>query len=167
MSDRWGDALADVRGQVGVVRRTPIEPISELAARRFAVACGEHDPVFFDRTAAEAAGWRATPLPPLLLSSTRSWGPGPAGDELSLDGTPAGDVGFPAGHGLRAMGGGQRLAWHGDAVAGEPMHADAEVVGVDHKHGQSGDLLVVAIERRFYAADGSLLLECAENRVLR
>ena len=52
-------------------------PSAHCRRRRFAIACGETDPVFFDdEAAARTAGCGGTPLPPLLLSSIRSWEPG-------------------------------------------------------------------------------------------
>jgi hypothetical protein len=158
-------ARGEIESQVGQVRRTAIEPIPVVWARRFALACGETDPVWFDDDAARAAGYAAPPLPPLLLTSTRSWEAGPVA--LNPDGTPQDDPGFPAGHGLRALGGGQRLAFDGDAVTGVPLTAEVEVLGVEQKSGRSGDLLIVELERRFTDVDGRMLVRCAESRVLR
>jgi len=167
MSDALTNALAELRGRIGEPRRTDIGAVTPLAARRFAVACGETDPVFFDDDAAHAAGWAGTPLPPLLLSSTRSWEAGPARDELNEDGMLLTDVGYPSGQGLRALGGGQSLRFHADAVAGVELVTEAEVTGSQTKSGRSGDLLVVELERRFLTADGGLLLTCEETRILR
>ena len=44
MSDLAG-ARRDIEGQLGAVRRTAIDPIAPVWARRFAAACGETDAV--------------------------------------------------------------------------------------------------------------------------
>jgi acyl dehydratase len=160
-------ALDELREQIGDVRRRDIGAVPELSARRFAMACGETDPVFYDEAAARAAGWDGVPLPPLLLSSTRSWDPGPSREELNEDGMVLSDVGYPGGHGLRALGGGQALRFHADALAGVALVTEAEVTGANTKTGRSGDLLIVELERRFLTADGELLVTCEETRILR
>jgi acyl dehydratase len=160
-------ALRDLQSRIGEVSRTEIGAVSPLWARRFALACGETDPIFFDDEAAAAAGYAGTPLPPLLLSSTRSWEPGPARDALSEDGTNLADVGYPQGSGLRALGGGQSLRFHADSLAGVELVAEAEVKGAQAKSGRSGELLVVEVERRFLTTDGDVLVSCDETRLLR
>jgi hypothetical protein len=160
-------AAEQLTGEVGRVTVTDIDPIPSWWAQRFAHACGEDDLSYFDVAAAQRAGWSAIPLPPLLLSSTRAWGGGVPADDLADDGTPRRDVGLPVDSALRALGGGQRLTFHGDLVTGVPLRAEAEIVGVTPKSGRSGDLLIVEMERRFSTLDGEVLLACNENRVLR
>jgi acyl dehydratase len=167
IGDQLTGALEELRASVGDVRRTEIGAITPLAARRFAVACGEIDPVFFDDVAANEAGWSGTPLPPLLLSSTRSWTSGPTRDELNEDGMLRTDVGYPSDRSMRALGGGQSLRFHADAVAGVALVTEAEVTGANTKAGRSGDLLVVELERRFVTAEGELLVTCEETRIFR
>jgi hypothetical protein len=160
-------ALEELQSSMGHVRRTEIGVITPLTARRFAMACGETDAIFFDDAAAREAGWHGTPLPPLLLSSTRSWEAGPARDELNEDGMLRTDVGYPSGGSLRALGGGQALRFHADAVASVALVTAAEGTGASTKAGRSGDLLVVELERRFATAEGELLVTCQETRLFR
>jgi acyl dehydratase len=167
MSDRIEAALALVQAQLGEVRRSEIGSISPLWARRFALASAETDPIFFDDEAAAAAGYAGTPLPPLLLSSTRSFAVGPDRDGLSEDGVVLTDVGYPAGSGLRTLGGGQSLRFHADALAGVELAVEAEIRSASTKEGRSGELLIVEVERRFLTADGELLVTCDETRLLR
>jgi hypothetical protein len=158
-------ARAEIEGQLGKVTRLEIDPIPALLAQRFAVACGDMDDVFFDLSAARAAGWSSIPLPPLFLSSVRSWTAGPV--DLSADGTPRHDVGYPSSGAMRVIGGGQRLEFESEAVVDQPLVTEAEVVDVRAKAGRTGELLLVEVERRFFAADGALLVRCHETRVLR
>ncbi|MGE0304353.1 MAG: MaoC family dehydratase N-terminal domain-containing protein [Acidimicrobiia bacterium] len=160
-------AAAELRDHIGQVTTTEIEPIPTWWAQRFAMACGETSAVFFDEAAAREEGWEAIPLPPLLLSSTRAWGAGVRTSELSPDGTVRHDVGLPRNGGFRALGGGQRLAFVGDALTGVGYTAEAEIVGVEQKSGRSGDLLIVEMQRRFSIRGGELVLVCDESRVLR
>ena len=167
MSDRLQAAADELAAQIGRVERTGIGPVPALWARRFAMACGETDAVFFDDAAAAAAGWAGTPLPPLLLTATRSWQPGPERDGLSDDGMPRVDIGIPAGHDLRVLGGGQSLHFHADALAGVDLVAEVELVNATPKEGRSGALLVVELQRRFSTVSGEPLLTCDETRILR
>ena len=77
------------------------------------------------------------------------------------------DVGYPAGSGLRTLGGGQALQFHADALAGVELVSEAEIKDVKTKEGRSGELLIVEVERRFLTADGELLITCDETRLLR
>ena len=167
MSSELEAAAEQVRRQVGDVHRTGIGAVPPLWARRFALASGETDPIYSDEEAARAAGWAGTPLPPLLLSSVRSWEAGPAHDDLADDGMSLVDVGYPRGHGLRALGGGQALELHADALAGVELVTEAEVTGATLKEGRSGDLLVVELERRFVTLTGEPLVTCKETRIFR
>jgi hypothetical protein len=167
MSADLAKALDQLRSQVGDVRRQHIDPVPALWARRFAVACAEDDPVYFDDGAAAAAGWHGTPLPPLLLSATRSWTPGPERAQLGDDGMALADVGYPAGCRLRTLGGGQSLTFHADAVADVSLVAESAVTDARVKPGRSGELLVVALERRYLTRDGELVLVCDETRLFR
>jgi acyl dehydratase len=160
-------AAETLLGQVGQVRRTEIGAVPPLWSRRFALASGETDPIYFDDDAAHAAGWAGTPLPPLLLSSVRSWEPGPSHGDLAPDGMSLVDAGYPRGRDVRAMGGGQALQFHADALAGVELATEAEVTGATLKEGRSGDLLVVELERRFVTLGGEALVTCKETRLFR
>jgi hypothetical protein len=52
VSDELQAAAETVLGQVGQVRRTEIGAVSPLWSRRFALASGETDPIYFDDDAA-------------------------------------------------------------------------------------------------------------------
>ena len=77
------------------------------------------------------------------------------------------DVGYPAGSGLRTLGGGQSLQFHADALAGVDLAVEAEIKDARTKEGRSGELLIVEVERRFLTAEGELLITCDETRLLR
>ena len=167
MSSELQAAAEDMRRQIGLARRAEIGAVAPLWARRFALASGETDPIYFDDDAARAAGWAGTPLPPLLLSSCRSWEPGPSREDLAEDGISLVDAGYPRGHGVRTMGGGQALELHADALAAVELAAEAEVTAATLKEGRSGKLLVVELERRFVTLDGEPLVTCRETRIFR
>ena len=160
-------AAAMLRSKVGAVRRQSIGKVDPVWARRFALATGETDLIYFDPELAVSIGWRDSPLPPLMLSSTRTWDDGPTNEGLAEDGTPLNDVGFPTGSSLRSLGGGQSLNWIEDVLIGDEISTTSKVVGVSEKSANSGDILMVEIERRFYGTNGQLLLTCNEKRLLR
>jgi hypothetical protein len=167
MSAELNAAAEQVRRQIGEVHRARIGTVQTLWARRFALASGETDPIYYDEEAAHEAGWAGAPLPPLLLSSCRSWEPGPSRDDLADDGMSLVDVGYPRGHGLRVLGGGQSLELHADALAGVELATEAEVTAATLKEGRGGELLVVELERRFFTLDGESLVTCKETRIFR
>ena len=160
-------AAIELRSEIGVVHHQSIQNIDLLWARRFALATGETDLIYFDEKLACSIGWRGMPISPLMLSSTRSWEHGPTNENLALDGTPLYGVGFPSQRSLRSLGGGQKLKWVDDVVVGDEISTTSKVVDVIEKSGSRGDMLLVEVERCFYGVDGKIKLTCSEQRILR
>jgi hydroxyacyl-ACP dehydratase HTD2-like protein with hotdog domain len=161
------EAAADLAARVGSRERLDLGRVSARDARRFAVASGDSNPVYHDAVAAAEDGYEALAVPPLLLPATRQWGPGPDAAGLRPDGLARDDVGLPGVGGLRTVGGGQALLFHANVCVDVPIVAELTLRDVAVKHGRSGELLIVAIDRSYRQADGTPLLECRETRVLR
>jgi acyl dehydratase len=166
MSVGLRDAVANLEARVGESVEFPIPPIGALAAQRFAVASSDDNPVFFSESAALEAGYQSLAVPPLLLTSVREWGAGPALSGLRVDGTPLSDLGIPPVE-LRVLGGGQELHFYRDVTVGTPIRARFELCGVSLTEGKTGSMVVVQLKRTFTDTDGELLIACDERRILR
>jgi acyl dehydratase len=167
MSDALAIAQAAIESQLGQVATIELGGISEVNARRFALASSDDNPIYFSPEAASEAGYAGTPVPPLYLSSVREWGAGTPSVELQSDGTTTSDVGRPEGLGLRVLGGGQRLEFLADVLVDVPVTATFEVLDVTRRSGRSGDMIVVEVSREYRSADGVTLVRCTESRILR
>jgi acyl dehydratase len=165
--NNFDQALEYLDERRGSTVTADIGRVSELFSQRFAVASSDLNPIYFDREAAEAAGYAALPLPPLLLSSVRGWEAGPTGADLLPDGTPVEDFEVPAELGLHVLGGGQELEFRTDLTTESVIHAEFRLDDAKLKQGRSGDLLVVTLSRTFYEKDGEIALRCTDTRLLR
>lgn len=102
--------------------------------RFFAKAIGETDPVYFDESAARAAGHPGLPVPPTFLFSMNLTRPPSnwreeAGIELA-----------------RVLHGEQSFTYHRMAYAGDTLTFDAKVADVYEKKGGALDFLVTEIK---------------------
>jgi acyl dehydratase len=135
--------------------------------RRFAVATGETDPIYFTTEAAIAAGYDAIPAPPLMLSSVIEWDAGPPLSTLREDGTGVGKENWLPLDGYRLMGGGQDLVFHAPATAGTEFIAQPALESATLREGSSGALLLLVIATEFRSAAGTALLTCRETLIAR
>lgn len=166
MSEPLDRAMMQLRERLGLTVETRIGRIGALAAQRFAVASSDDAPMYFDVAAAQAAGYAALPLPPLLLTSTRQWDPGPRLSDLRPDGTPLTDLGLPEGD-VRVLGGGQRIRFFRDVTVDTEVVSRVQLRRVTPEDARGGPLLVVDLLRTFRDAAGTPLVECEETRLLR
>jgi hypothetical protein len=127
---------------------------------RFATAAGDEPPM-----SSRADG--RIPAPPLMLSSTIEWGAGPPLAELREDGTGVGREGWLPLSGLRLMGGGQDLSFHGEVLSGESFTAVPTLEDVQLREGQSGALLLLTITTVFCGGGGVELVTCRETLIAR
>ena len=102
--------------------------------RSFAEAIGETNPVYFDESAARAAGYRSLPAPPtfpfaMIMDRNQSF---MILDELGIDKR-------------RAMHGEQSFAYHADLCAGDVVTGRQRVVDVYDKKNGALEFLVTDI----------------------
>ncbi|NYT23265.1 MaoC family dehydratase N-terminal domain-containing protein [Alcaligenaceae bacterium] len=123
--------------------------------RFFAKAIGETDPVYVDKAAARAAGYRALPVPPTFLFCLNG--------EVCELGAMLNMLQMNLG---RILHGEQAFDYHRMAYAGDTLHFDTHVVDVYEKKG--GALYFVVQESRVTNQDGEHIadLRCTivENR---
>ena len=93
--------------------------------KEFAYAVGEDNPVYFDRQAAKAAGFRDVPAPPMFAVVYSAGAMGPA----ILD--PAVGMNFMA-----MVHGGQEFVWGEPVCSGDTVSTTAEVKDISEKDGK-------------------------------
>ena len=93
--------------------------------KEFAYAVGEDNPVYFDREAAQAAGFRDVPAPPMFAVVYSAGGVGPA----ILD--PEVGMNFMA-----MVHGGQEFVWGEPVCSGDTISTIAEVKDISEKDGK-------------------------------
>ena len=130
---------------------TPPITIGELGARRFAEATGDNNPIYLDREAARAAGYRTVVVPPTAIGQNLpGWRlPDPP---LAIE-RQSGVVGS--------------WSWefHAPLLADESVTAVCEVVGITEKSGRLGLMVFVEYEYTFTRADDGALV--AKSRMTR
>ena len=93
--------------------------------KEFAYAVGEDNPVYFDREAAQAAGFRDVPAPPMFAVVYSAGAVGPA----ILD--PEVGMNFMA-----MVHGGQEFVWGEPVCSGDTISTTAEVKDISEKDGK-------------------------------
>ena len=134
-------------------------PIRALDFQRFAVAVGDLNPIYFDRAAAQAAGYADVVAPPNYVTAVLSWEPGPVEAQMQLDGT-AGRF-PPELQGKRAMGGGQELVLAGPVYDGDTLSATTRLIESTRKRSSKGEALHIAVMQTDYRNQrGELVISC-------
>ncbi|MFF2087248.1 MaoC family dehydratase N-terminal domain-containing protein [Nocardia sp. NPDC058176] len=120
----------------------------------FAKAIGETNPIYFDETAAQAAGHATLPVPPTFLFAIELENPDPF--------AWAADLGID----LRfVLHGEQRFTYHSVAHAGDVVTAAPRVTDVYSKKG--GALQFIVKETTVTRADGSAVADLTSVIVVR
>ncbi|HVC31508.1 MAG TPA: MaoC family dehydratase N-terminal domain-containing protein, partial [Steroidobacteraceae bacterium] len=76
------------RALIGRVTETYLGEISLRDARRYAIAAGDLNPLYFDEEFARASAYGGLIVPPNMLTAVRAWGAGATEPELAIDGIP-------------------------------------------------------------------------------
>jgi acyl dehydratase len=136
--------------------------ITALMFQRYAIAVGDLNPVYFDDSAARAAGYPGIVAPPNFLTSVLGWEAGPPEDELLEDGTSS-KILVPEIEGLRLMGGGHELTIGQPVRPGDIVTARRKLVDLYQREAKFG-LLTFAISDIVYTNQrGEHLVTCRET----
>ncbi|WP_030741189.1 FAS1-like dehydratase domain-containing protein [Streptomyces sp. NRRL F-5135] len=131
---------------------------------RYAAALDDLDYIHTAR-AQEAAG-EPVVAPALFLAGTMSWEDGPAEDELRPDGLAARESPCTDGLPVRQVHGGQSVRLGRSPVAGMPVTAARSLVSADHRHGRSGEFVLLGVTTRFTSRDGAELMTVDETIIV-
>ncbi len=137
--------LARMVGPIGEAEKVPAE---YLAVIRMAMAVEDFDPIHYDRSAAQARGYRGIVAPWPILSLLRY--------NCSHESPPYS-------FGRASVHGEDSFEFHEPIVVGDVIAVTAAITDAQLKHGRSGLLGVVTSERRFTNQLGQL---CAVLRTI-
>lgn len=142
----------EARALIGEVTAGPVTAaITAKESQRYAQAVGDLNPLYFDESAAHAAGYRTIVCPPTFL------------DHVVVEGQPLEDLRTdglfrnPRAPKLglqRVMFGGQEWDWLEPVYVGDTVTATQRLVGIDEREGSKGPFVLVTWETTFTNQDG-------------
>jgi acyl dehydratase len=134
------DALA----MIGETIADAIGTVVKKEFQRWAASVGDRNPLYFDDSAAQAAGYREVITPPMYLQHVAL---GVADlDTLRPDGMPGGgnSAAIPLPKCPKFMAGGEEWSFSAPVYAGDTLRATRTVVDVEQKHGRSGAFVLLS-----------------------
>ncbi len=142
------DMAANLKSMIGPMGAPETVPVELLAVTRMAMAVEDFDPIHFDAAAAKGRGYRGivAPWPILSLLQYNSSHEYP-----------------PFSFGKATVHGEDRFEFHEPIIAGDRVTVAASVTKAELKHGRSGPLGLVTLERRCVNQLGQL---CAVLRTI-
>jgi acyl dehydratase len=148
--------------------RTFTLPVDPVAARRFAYAAGDENPVYFDDAAARRAGYERAIAPPMFVCSMFDHDAGPPEAELRPDGVAPGHFPSVVRPEALLLGGGQEVDFLGPVHLGDTLEVTRSLA--DHYRRPSerfGELEFVVVESRAVNQDGTLVVRIVDTLVVR
>lgn len=139
---------------IGMESEERFADVEKGQLRLFAKATGEKNPIFFDETAAKAAGYPAIPAPPTFAFCLASLAPQTEG---SLR-----DMGVPI---EKVLHGEQHFTYHKPIFAGDRIRIKTKVVDIYDKKG--GALEFVVMETASHNQNGELCVSARNIAVVR
>ncbi|MET7425148.1 MaoC family dehydratase N-terminal domain-containing protein [Dactylosporangium sp. NPDC005555] len=152
----------DLRALIGrEVTYTAPEPLGRAAIRYFALAVGDHNPVYTDDAAARAAGHDGVVAPPTLICETNQYA-----------GLPADHDGY-AGHtwgielpGTRQVRGGNAYEFHRPVRPDDVVTATWKLVDIAERATGAGQPMLVFTSRATYTNQAGDLLATNEETII-
>lgn len=152
----------EMRALVGSRRvYTAPEEVGRAAGRYFALAVGDHNPLYTDDDAARAVGLPGVTVPPTLVCETNQYA-----------GLPIDEQGY-AGHlwdldvpGTRLVRGGNKYTFHRRIRPDDVVTATWEITGMEERRTRSGAAMLLVTSRAIYTdAEGGPLAENEETLI--
>ena len=122
--------------------------------RLFAKATGQTDPIYFDESAAQAAGYRSILMPPTFLFCLEM--------EQEDPYRWFQDIGIPVAHALH---GEQAFRYYRSACAGETMRFQSQIVDIYDK--KNGALEFIVQDVKIHNQDGQAVADFRRTVVIR
>jgi acyl dehydratase len=154
----------EVRAAIGTVADERSGTVYQKEFQRFAAAVGDLNPLYFDKEAAAAAGYRDVIMPPTFLNCvlngvTRL-------DALKDDGTTIrSNVDLPLPK--RIMAAGEETVYHQVVYPGDRLTARSMLSDITEKHGRSGTFAVVTWVTEYRNQNGDLVANTTSSTIAR
>jgi acyl dehydratase len=149
------------------VRRFTL-PVDPVAARRFAYAADDENPLYFDDEAARRAGYERAIAPPMFVCSMFDHAAGPPERDLRADGVAPDAYPSVVRPDAALLGGGQEVEFLAPVHLGDTLEVTRSVV--DHYRRPSrqfGELEFVVMESRAVNQDGVPVVHIVDTLVVR
>jgi hypothetical protein len=148
MPSELGLLTDEVRAAIGSTAGPYTLEVSRATCRMFARSVGYTDRIYYNREAAQQAGYRDVVAPPGYLGT---W---PHDPETEENRSLSPEVPSPLKRGLN---GGTDVEYRGDICAGDTLTAVGKIVDVKERTGGVGPMLVVSREVEFTNQQGELV----------
>ncbi len=155
----------EIRAQIGQLTQAPVTAeITERDAQRYALAVDDLNPIYFDESAAHAAGYRTLVAPPTfvghVVAATRPL------SELREDGLFRGGsklkLGLP-----RVMAGGDAWEYLEPAYVGDVVTAESRLAEITQRDGAKGTFVTSVVETVFTNQDGVIVARLRQTAIAR
>ena len=132
---------------------------------RFALAAGDLNPLYFDKAAAKAAGYRTTLVPPVFLA----WSLNPPRplSEVRVDGLYRGEGKRVTLNVKRVMFGGEEWEFLAPAYAGDTFTSETRLRSLEEKTGGSGPFVLQMTETTYTNQDGEVVARARGRSIAR
>jgi acyl dehydratase len=157
---------AESASRVGSVAASATGEVNRRDWQRWAVAVGDHNPLYFDSEYARANGFRDIICPPLflqyaVLGVTRLTG-------LRADGSSgaaSGSLAFP--RAPKRMAGGESFTFHLPAYHRDEIQMVRAIESITEKRGRSGRFVLVTWHTMYRNQHGDLVAEASTSMIAR
>lgn len=142
--------------------------IDKLLIRRYALAVGETNRLYYDLEFAKMKGYPDIVAPPNLIVSIMEWGVGEEEANLNPDGL-ANSVLFldERFSGVRIMGGGEEKIFYLPIIAGTHINLESEITDTYTKEGKKGLIAFLVMTNTYKDQEGNVLCICKRTMLAR
>ncbi len=156
----------ETRAMLGQLLSEPVSGvITAAAAQRFALAADDLNPLYFEESAARAAGYRTTLIPPVFLAW--SLNPPRPVSQVREDGLYRGEGKRVSLNVKRVMFGGEEWEFLAPLYAGDTYTSETRLKSLEEKSGGSGPFVLQMTETTYTNQDGTVVARAVGRSIAR